>query len=158
MVKNINSYFLCSPVQPNNVYHYSRNTQLSMFTTSFGLIDYYLVFHTALLCRRHFSGSIKYLSVQILCEVSTRSAIKQNTIFFPKLSSNFLFRTKSYNQNSEFIPLIWKAKSCRYHVMKNIGRVGTPLCIPNLSSRWLLQTSPITCTHSIFQEFNWMWQ
>jgi len=26
MVKNINSYFLCSPVQPNNVYHYSRNT------------------------------------------------------------------------------------------------------------------------------------
>jgi hypothetical protein len=87
-----------------------------------------------------------------LCWFCVKSAHSQqlNRIltFFPKLSSILLFRTKSYTQNSETIPLIWKAKSCLYLAMKNTGRVGTTLCIPNLSSRWLLQTSPVTGTYS----------
>ena len=55
------------------------------------------------------------------------------------------------------MPLIWMAKSCQYHAMKNIRRVSTTLSIPNLSSSRLLQTSAVTGTYSVFRELKWMW-
>jgi hypothetical protein len=126
-----------------------------MFITSFELMDYYLVFHTASLCRRYFSGPAIYMCMCRFCLKSAHiQKLNRILTFFPKLSSTFLFRTEGYNQNSEAIPLIWKAKSWRYHTMKNIGREGTTLCIPSLISLWLLQNSAVTGTYPVFKNWN----
>ena len=78
---------------------------------------------------RHYAGDIAVgltcICVDFVWIQHTVSIYIEYYFFFPKLSSTFLSRTKSYNQNSETIPLTWKAKSCRYHAMNNIRRVGT---------------------------------